>query len=200
LAETQPLTGSVSDFSELLRRAAQGDSESQQEICMRYEQQVRIVVRVMLSPQLRRYVDSVDLVQSVHQCFIEGLAEQKFQISSPEKLIALASTLARRKVARKWRNNRLRVVADTQGSNLDDPTEGPEATSPEQAAQYHEQLHLVLEQLNVAQRTMLEMRLEGYSNEEIAQRLDIHPAALRVRWTRLKQQLQANPVVKQLFD
>jgi len=52
----------VSEFTALMLRAGNGDIAAQQNICERYERQVRIVLRVILGPQLRPYLDTVDLL------------------------------------------------------------------------------------------------------------------------------------------
>ena len=113
-------------FAELLHRAAQGESTAQELICQKYERQVRIVARVLLGPQLRPHLDTTDVLQSVHRSLLVGLREQKFDISSPDKLVALACTMVRRKVARKWRST-LAVAFDANfqskmGGDLDGST------------------------------------------------------------------------------
>ena len=89
------------EFTELLFLASQGNSEAREAICQRYERQVRIVARVLLGPQLRPHLDTTDVLQSVHRSVLVGLREQKFDISIPDKLVALACTMVRRKVAKK---------------------------------------------------------------------------------------------------
>ena len=64
----------------------------------------RIVAHFLLSRDLRPYLDSLDLVQSVHKSLLLGLRSDKFDISNPEKLVALALTMVRRKAARHWRH------------------------------------------------------------------------------------------------
>lgn len=183
------------EFSELLKRATNGDTEAQEAICRKYEGQVRIVARVLLGPQLRAHLDSTDLVQSVHHCLLMGIKNQRFDIGSPQKLIALACTLARRKVARKWRLHRRQVhhgpptgesgyISSTL-SSIANPHAGPA-----EVAQFNDQLFLLCERMNPFERKMLQMRLDGYTNGEVAESLGIHPAAIRVRWTRLKQRLE----------
>lgn len=194
------------EFSQLLQRASDGDREAQELLCLRYEQQVRIVVRVLLGPQLRQHVDSMDLMQSVHHCMLQGLQNNQFVISSPEKLVALASTMARNKIARKWRTHQ-RQVASPAGQDADDgmqtvlmeSKQSPEE-SPADISDYNELIQEVCQRLNEAERTMLRMRLDGFSNQEIAEELGLHPVALRVRWTRLKQRLQSSPVLKLWLD
>ena len=48
---------------------------------------------MLLGPALRPYLDSLDLVQSVHRSLLLGLRQEKYDISSPDQIIALAVTL-----------------------------------------------------------------------------------------------------------
>ncbi len=94
---------SAEHFSQLLHRARENDAEALASICQHYEPKLRIVARVLLGPALRPHLDSMDLVQSVHRTLMLGLRDDKYDVSSPEKLLALALTIVRRKVARHWR-------------------------------------------------------------------------------------------------
>lgn len=191
----------VVEFSSLLSRASAGDKEAQEIICQRYELQVRIVVRVLLGPQLRQHVDSMDLMQSVHHCMLQGLQENRFQINSPEKLVSLASSMARNKIANKWRTHQRQVsslVIDESGQHPSAQAESRSRSeiSPHESSDYSELIQEVCQRLNQAERTMLLMRLDGFSNNEIATELGLHPVALRVRWTRLRQRLRTSPSLK----
>lgn len=183
-------------FSGLMERAAAGDGEAMAELCQRYEAKVRIVARVLLGPALRNQFDSVDLLQSVHRSMLVGMRNQKFDISSPEKLIALASTIVRRKVARKWRKARhqSRIESRSQdGSGGLSAMLGsicsPEA-APDKVAEFNDHLDLLCRNMTPAEQTMLKMRLEGSTSAEVAAVLGIHPVALRVRWSRLRARLK----------
>src|SRR5436853_3971640 len=94
------------DFVTLLAQARGGDQQALQQLVHQYEPKVRLVARVLLGPALRPYLDSVDLVQSVHKSLMLGLRDDKYELSTPENLLALALTLVRRKVARQWRRHR----------------------------------------------------------------------------------------------
>jgi RNA polymerase sigma factor (sigma-70 family) len=187
------------DFAQLMAAAESGDVDAQRQICERYEPKLRIVARVMLGPALRPYLDSIDLVQSVHRSLLMGLRDHKFDISSPEKLIALAKAIVRRKVARKWQANRrqqrLNGNLDSQDlvgalSSLSSP-----GNSPLQVAQFNDHLRHFCQCLSEVEKRMLELRLEGYSSEEVAKQLGIHPVALRVRWSRLRKRLDQAGVI-----
>ncbi|HMP80840.1 MAG TPA: sigma-70 family RNA polymerase sigma factor [Pirellulaceae bacterium] len=184
----------LADFGDLMERAGRGDAAAQTWICEHYEPKVRIIARVMMGPALRAHFDSMDLVQSVHRSLLVGLRDQKFDISSPQKLIALASTIVRRKVARKWRRTRKQTQLAAADGNSSLPQTlsaltAPDA-APEQVAEFNDQLQQLVSQLSDVERKMLELRLEGHTWQEVGALVGLHPVATRVRWTRLRQRLQ----------
>lgn len=177
-----------------MERANRGDVEAQARICEHYEPKVRIIARVMLGPALRSHFDSMDLVQSVHRSLLVGLRDQKFDISTPQKLIALASTIVRRKVARKWRRTRKQQVLtglDAVGELAQTLSElsSPDA-NPAQVAEFNDQISALCDQMGEIERRMLALRLDGFTWDEVGAQLGLHPVAARVRWSRLKQRLQ----------
>lgn len=182
-------------FEELLRQASQGDMAAQQAICQKYERQVRIVARVLLGPQLRPHLDTTDVLQSVHRSLLVGLREQKFDISTPDKLVALACSMVRRKVARKWRSHRRQERwknPSSQGEDLQITLTSLHKNEhdPGRIAAYNDSVADLYKSLSEIERTMLERRLDGYTTGEVAAELGIHPIAIRVRWSRLRQRLE----------
>ncbi len=183
-----------------MARATAGDVEAQSDICQQYERQVRIVARVLLGNALRPHLDSMDLMQSVHKSLLMGLRDNRFDISSPEKLVALACTIVRRKVARKWRTHRRQVMLNTNATTHDTLEATLHSIStggvtPMERAALVESIQALCEGLSDVERIMVQRRLEGYTTGEVAAELNIHPVAIRVRWLRLKQRLQAAGVV-----
>lgn len=169
---------------------------AQERLCSQYEQQVRVVARVLLGNQLRPHLDTTDIMQSVHRSLLVGIRDQKFDISSPDKLVALACTVVRRKVARKWRVHRRQIRLESNMNSNDDllvtlGSLGNCEANPAQMAEYNDSVRKLCNSLSGIERTMLERRLEGYTTGEVAQELGIHPIAIRVRWTRLRQRLEA---------
>jgi RNA polymerase sigma-70 factor (ECF subfamily) len=193
------------DFKRLLAEAALGTLEAQQALVDKYADEVRIVARVLLGPQLRQHFDSMDLVQSVHRSVLIGLRMERYQFSSPDKLIALACAILRRKVAKKWRHCRRQITVDP-AKNGDSPPVSKilsdltnRETDPSLIAQFDDQLAKLYSRLSESDRSMLEMRLDGFSNQEIVEALGIHPIALRVRWTRLRKRLSMAGVNQELI-
>src|SRR5258708_34778369 len=112
------MSSSNDTFAELLQRARAGDQSALAEVARRYEPEVRIVAHFLLGRGLRPHLDSLDLVQSVHKSLLRGLRNDKFDIASPEKLVALALTMVRRKAARYWRRCKRQQHLDTDSKRL----------------------------------------------------------------------------------
>jgi RNA polymerase sigma-70 factor (ECF subfamily) len=188
------------DFAALVDRARKGDQDALAQLARQYEPKVRVVARVLLGPALRPYLDSVDLVQSVHRSLVVGLRQAKFTFAGPENLVALALTMVRRKVARHWRRlQRQQRLSHGPPANRDLPGLLTSLSSPQsgpaQAAQFKDQVRQLWDQLDAGERRLLEMRLGGHSPAEIAAELGLNPIALRVRMTRLRRRLKANGIL-----
>jgi RNA polymerase sigma-70 factor (ECF subfamily) len=183
------------EFRELMTLAQSGDAEALNRICKHYEPIVRVTARVLLGPALRPHFDSIDLVQSVHRSLLVGLRDRKFDISSPEKLVALANAMVQRKVGRKWRKACRQKRPESAASDLSSVEQtllsllSPEAL-PEKAAEFNDAVAQLCRHLSADERRMLELRLEGYNATEVASILGMHPVAIRVRWTRLRKRLE----------
>src|SRR5262245_51972288 len=188
------------DFAAVLARARGGDREAFDQLVREYEPKLRLVARVLLGPALRPYLDSVDLVQSVHKSVLLGLRDQKFDVEGPDNLLALALTLVRRKVARHWRRlQRQQRLSGTAAAPADLASVLTGLSRPQddpaQMAQFHDQVAQLCQNLNDAERRLLDLRLQGYSPAECALELGLSAVAFRVRLTRLRQRLRAAGVL-----
>jgi RNA polymerase sigma-70 factor (ECF subfamily) len=145
---------------------------------------------------LRPYLDSVDLVQSVHKSLMLGLRKEKLDISSPDKLVALAVTMVRRKVARHWRHLQRQQRLESGPSSAGDLPQllvslHSTETDPAKAAQLKDTIRHFFNHLDGTEKRLIELRLQGYSTDEITGELGVNPIALRVRMSRLRQRLKA---------
>jgi RNA polymerase sigma factor (sigma-70 family) len=188
------------EYAALLCRARRGDTSALTQLASQYESKVRLVARVLLGPALRPYLDSMDLVQSVHRSLLVGLRVDKFDISSPEKLLGLALTMVRRKVARQWRHlQRQRRLAggSMDSSNLPDLLTSlcSRETAASDTVQFNDSVAHLCNNLDPSERRVIEMRLQGFSTAEIAGELDLQAVTLRVRLTRLRKRLEASGVL-----
>jgi RNA polymerase sigma-70 factor (ECF subfamily) len=188
-----------SDFATLLTQARAGDRAALDLLAREYEPKLRLVARVLLGPALRPYLDSMDLVQSVHRSLLLGLRNQKFAFEKPDDVLALALTLVRRKAARHWRRlqrqQRLSSAGDTPVLAEVLTTLGRAHDDPAAAAQFRDQVDQLCANLNQAERRLLELRLQGHSPAECAAELELSAVAFRVRLTRLRQRLRESGVI-----
>lgn len=84
-----------SPFSDLMKRVQRGEPEAVSELVQRYEPDVRLLVRTMLTDsQLRAQFDSADITQSVLRRFCLQSNDGRFQVDSPEQLVALLKKIA----------------------------------------------------------------------------------------------------------
>jgi RNA polymerase sigma-70 factor (ECF subfamily) len=184
----------------MLAAARQGDQEAIAGLVQVYESKVCVVARVLLGRALRPYLDSVDLVQSVHRSLMIGLRADKFDLAAPEQLIALAITVVRRKVARKWRSvqrEQRQATGEQSSASLPDLLNSlsDSRADPAHEAAFNDQVEHLCRHLDPTERRMLEMRLQGYTADEVGREIGLHKVAVRVRWTRLRRRLQESGVV-----
>ncbi len=183
-------------FSELLGRARGGDRSAIEQLVAAYEPEIRLVARVRLGAALRPYLDSVDIVQSVHRSVMVGLREGRFDISSPDKLIALALTIVRRKVARHWRHLR-RQQRESLGA-FDQSEDLPNMivslssseSDPQAIAALRDQTQSLLDSLGETERQLIELRLAGHTTAQAARQLGLDADVLRVQLSRLRRRLR----------
>jgi RNA polymerase sigma-70 factor (ECF subfamily) len=184
------------DLTALLERVRGGDEAALTQLLQQYEPRLRTTARVLLGPLLRPHMDSIDLVQSVHRVLLPGLRDGKFDVSSPEQLIALALTVIRRKVARNWRRLQREQSFPAPPDGLESsesliPSRHPQ-DDPVGTVQVQDALDHLLDSLSEEERRLINLRLQGYSTVEIARKLKCDAHALRARLSRLRQRLREN--------
>ena len=186
----------TTDFDLLLIAARSGDSEALEKLVAQYEPELRIVARMRLGAALRPHLDSIDLVQSVHRSLLVGLRADRFDISSPEKLIALALTIVRRKVAKHWRHlkrqQRLSGVDDGCSDDLLDTLLALQSSEPtvSESSGIREHLQRLMLELDPIEKQLIAMRIDGFSTIDVARALDLDPDVLRVKLSRVRKRLR----------
>ena len=153
------------------------------------------MARVRLGAPLRPYLDSIDLVQSVHKSLVIGLQNNRFEISSPENLIALAITIVRRKIARHWRKlqRQSRLSGIIQTDQIPDVMVAlaSPGVSPDEQAELTDQLSQLFGQITETERRIIALRFEGHSTAEVARMIGMNADHLRVKLLRLRNRIKA---------
>jgi RNA polymerase sigma factor (sigma-70 family) len=170
----------------------QGDQDAARQIVERYLDRLLHLARGRISQRLASRVDPEDIVQSVFRTFFVRLKDGRFVFAEQDDLAKLLMRITLHKT--------LRQVAFHKAAKRDPKMETERGEhhreqllalldrepTPDAAVAFLDQLEHFLGLLEPLDRQILELRLQGYNNEEIATRLDLYDRKIRRRleWVR----------------
>jgi RNA polymerase sigma-70 factor (ECF subfamily) len=191
---TDSKSNDVSPQDDFWRRLSEADEEALAALLREYEPEIRRAASLRLGPLLRPHLDSLDLVQSVFITLLKGLRDDKFHVAGPHELVALSAEIIRRKVAQVWKRMKRRTSLNTHLTGTHEDQEHivvnrPDSIDPAAEAAVRDGIARMLNEVDEADRRLLELRLEGYTTAEAARALDADPDILRVRLSRLRRKL-----------
>jgi RNA polymerase sigma-70 factor (ECF subfamily) len=178
-------------FQDLLRRLQEGSQEAARELAETYGDHLRRCIRQRLPRKLRSQYDSIDFVQLVWQSvFLEP--DKLPELQDPEQFIRFLAGIARNKVLGVGRHLQTQKKDVDREVRLDEvhSTESHNAVSrdptPSAVAVFREQWEQIVEQQPPRDKEVVEMRYEGNTFQEIADRLEIDESTARRIIRRLK--------------
>jgi RNA polymerase sigma-70 factor, ECF subfamily len=169
----------------LLELWRQGDQNAARQIVDRYLDRLLHLARGRISQRLAGRVDAEDIVQSVFRTFFVRLKDGKFVFAEQDDLSKLLMRITLHKT--------LRQVAFHKAAKRDPNMETERGEhhreqllalldhepTPEATVAFVDQLDHFLNLLQPLEREILELRLQGFTNEEIAQRLNLYDRKIR---------------------
>jgi DNA-directed RNA polymerase specialized sigma24 family protein len=175
------------DFATLLALSQTGDEVAASRLVREYEPELRRYVRFRLThPGLRRFVDSLDICQSVLASFFVHLQEGRLDLVEPRQLARLLAVMADNKVRDKVRQHR--SVRRGRGApvaggveTIDLPSPAPE---PAEVVAGQEIAAAIRGKLPADERPLVEMWLAGGGWQELAAAANTTPEAVRKRVNR----------------
>ncbi len=186
-----------SEARTFLDRWRQGDEEAARQLFDLYVDQLLALVRKRLSVRLASRVDPEDVVQSVFRTFFTRTKEGKFQIDQPDDLCKLLVRITVHKTFRqvafhKAAKRDLNLEAG-QGEDGRDVVLGllDRGPGPEMANQFLDQLEHFLKRLRPDDRQILELRMQGYKDVEIAEKLNMSDRTIRRLMERVRKMAAA---------
>jgi RNA polymerase sigma-70 factor (ECF subfamily) len=162
-----------------------GNEGAARELFDCYAEKLLALARRRISQRLAGRVDPEDIVQSVFRTFFQRAQEGRFDFADPDDLGKLLVRITVHKTLRQVafhkaakRNPSLEVGQgmDTQQSWEEILDAEP---SPDEAVTFLDELENFLTRLRPHDRQILELRLQGWSNEEICQELKIYDRKIR---------------------
>ena len=162
-----------------------GDENAARAIVDRYFDRLMALARRRISPRLASRVDPEDILQSVFRTFFVRLKEGQFAFEDQDDLCKLLMRITLHKT--------LRQVAFHKAAKRDPNQETAQGDhhreqlltlldkepSAEASVAFLDQLEHFLGQLEPQTRRILELRLQGYNNDEIAKELNIYDRKIR---------------------
>jgi RNA polymerase sigma-70 factor (ECF subfamily) len=163
-----------------------GDEEAARQLFDKYMERLVALARRRISQRMASRVDPEDIVQSVFRTFFGRLRAGQFQIEDQDDLCKLLMRITVHKTLRQVAFHRAAkrnpALEKGQQDAVDDrllEVLDSEPT-PEATVTFVDQLEHFLARLRPEERQVLEMRLQGHSNEEIAAKLNIkHDRTIR---------------------
>lgn len=169
-----------------------GDESAAAELYHRYVQQLIALAHRRLSARLSARLDPEDIVQSAFRSFFVRAQQGKFVFKDDDDIwkllvqITIHKTL--KQVAHHRRGKRDAGAEVPAGSGERDQLVSylSREPTPEEAAIFVDELEFFLRQLRPDDRKIVEMRLEGFDQLEIAQRLGISDRTIRRLMERIR--------------
>lgn len=185
-------------ISDLVKAYQQGDATAQGELLERLEGQLRGLVRTLIGKQIRSERESMDVCQSLMLAFHLQAKAGKVTLDSEEALRGYLRAMIRHKLANlsdriraAKRGGGVRPVSADEEIQL--PSFDPSASMVAGTAEMRSRLeHL----LDPDEQAILEGRLAGRTNQEIADELGKTPDAVRMAWNRARERLVAQGILR----
>src|SRR5262245_7837047 len=175
---------SPSQSADLLRRIQSGDEFAAAEIFDRYVGRLTHLARSRLAAKLASRIDPEDIVMSAYRSFFIAARDGRFHVQNGDDLwrLLVEVTLHKlyhathRHLADRRSVNREQHPLDTSNEFIQFASREP---TPDEALATADELTAVLSQLSERDRQVLELRLQGYEHEEIADRLKCSDRTVR---------------------
>lgn len=169
----------------IIDRCRRGDPEASRILFDNYVDRLVALARRRISQRLASRLDPEDIVQSVFRTFFGRIKDGQFEINNQDDLCKLLMRITVHKT--------LRQVAFHQAAKRDPHHETGQGDSglehiaeflareptPDHTVAFVDELEHFLAKLNPLDRQILEMRMQGYSNGEIAKKLNVYDRKIR---------------------
>jgi RNA polymerase sigma-70 factor (ECF subfamily) len=170
---------------QLIERCRAGDQDAARVLFDSYVERLLPLARRRISQRLASRVDAEDIVQSVFRTFFARLQDDQFEITSQDDLFRLLVRITVHKTLRQVAHHRAAKRNPGQEMGQSDSAHEQllqiltEEPTPEETVSFLDQLEHFMQQMPDGDRKILELRMEGFSTEEIAQKTGSYDRKIR---------------------
>lgn len=178
---------------ELLERVRIGDEQAAQELYDRYVHRLLALARQRMSHKLRRRVDAEDVVQSACRSFFVRAQHGRFTVKQSGDLwrLLVAITLNKLRMQAKLHRRKKRAMGREESVCAGScyglaPERIADEPTPDEAAALAEEIELLMADLKPVEREILQLRLQAYTIDEIAEQVGRSERTVRRLLERLR--------------
>jgi RNA polymerase sigma factor (sigma-70 family) len=176
------------NWQRLIQGLRDGEPHIVKEFCEHYGERLHRLAEKHLPPGLRRRLGPEDVVQSACRTFLRRAQGGNFQLADAENLWGLLCAITLTKVREQARFH----LRQKRGLNREEPLDSnPQASSfigfqpvapgpsPDEAAEFADQLQHLLASLDEEERQVVDLRLQECTSAEMAERLGCSERTVR---------------------
>ncbi len=173
--------------TELVDRWRQGDHQAANELYQRYVERLSGIVTAQLADRLRSRTDADDVLQSACRSFFRRVKDGQFEFDADDDVWKLLVTISLNKLrsqVRKHSAAKRDAAQEVSRSNNQVPDDFhleklTETPSPVEAFIFAEMIERVSTKLGADHAVLLQLRMEGHSQQEIAEALQTSDRSIR---------------------
>jgi RNA polymerase sigma-70 factor (ECF subfamily) len=176
------------DLDRLIGGLREGNPEVLREFCAQYGDRLHRLAEKRLGAKLGRRVGPEDIVQSAYRTFLRRAQGGEFQLADGDSLWRLLCAITLKKLYQKARANRRQRRDYDKEVHFDQAGGDGEAAgfepadrqpSPDQEAAFADQFEQLIAGLDPEEQQVVELKLQGYTNEEAAARMNSSERTVR---------------------
>jgi RNA polymerase sigma-70 factor (ECF subfamily) len=163
----------------LLERLNAGDESAISELFEQHTPYLRVVISRYLSGRLRAKFDTADVLQSVWVDLVRGIRERSWRFETAEQLRHFLTTITRNRFLNRIRHLRRSLETETSLPQSAEQSPVCEEPHPSEIAQANDLWQRLLQTCPPEYHSLLRLRRDGLSPEEIGQHVGMHPGSVR---------------------
>lgn len=185
------MSHSEEDWLVLLEGVRRGDDQACQQFWDHYGPLIENVAARHLSPGMNRRVGPQSIQISACRTFFRRAQDGEFEFRDADSLWRLLCTITLNKVREKKRFHlrKRRTLRAEEGINELIEVAGREPTPADEVA-FNDELQEIMTSFDDMESSVVEMRLQKYTNDEIAERLECSERTVRRMMKRIQSKLQ----------
>ena len=181
------------DSVQWLRHLVAGDDDVMAEFVSRYLPSLQRLANANMIPALKRRVGEDDIANSVCRTFLRRATEGEFRLQSTDELWRLLCAITLTKVRQHARFHYREKRSINREAPLKDDSGNPQAmlrddaASADEAVSFAECMQQLFDSLDPEEKLFVELRLEGLTQLQIAERLSRSERTVRRLLTKVRE-------------